>query len=61
MVLSIIKSGLLRNIGRILKLKKKFSREKENNDIVQHAVDEIILQENNIFSAEDEALENIDL
>ena len=61
MVLSIIKSGLLRNIVRILKLKNKFSRDKENNAIVQHAVDEIILQENNIFSAEDEALENIDL
>ena len=61
MVLSIIKPGLLRNIVRILKLKNKFSRDKENNAIVQHAVDEIILQENNIFSAEDEALENIDL
>ena len=38
----------------------KFSRQQENSAIVQHAFDEIILQEKNKLSAEDESQENID-
>ena len=39
---------------------KKFNIKQDNNDMVKHAVDEIILQENNKLSADDEAYENID-
>ena len=37
----------------------KFNRNHENNTMVQHAVDEIILQEKNKLSAENESHENI--
>ena len=38
---------------------KKFNINQENNAMVQHAVDEIILRDNNKLSAEYEAHENI--
>ena len=38
---------------------KKCNRQKENNSISQHAVDQIILKEKSKFSAEDEAQESI--
>ena len=38
----------------------KLNRNKENNAMVQHAVDEIILQENNTLSAKDKSNYNID-
>ena len=38
---------------------KKCKRQKENNSISQHAVDQIILKEKSKFSAEDEAQESI--
>ena len=37
-----------------------FNKNKENNDMVQHPVDNIILQQNSKKRAEDEAHENID-
>ena len=37
--------------------KKKFSRQQENNAIVQHSVDKIILQDNEELSVEDETHE----
>ena len=37
-----------------------FNRNKQKNDIVQHAVDEITLQENRKLSVEEKARENID-
>ena len=40
--------------------KKKFSKHQENNAVVQLVVDEIIFQEKNKLSSEDEAKENID-
>ena len=40
--------------------KNKFNRQKEKNYIVNHAVDEIILQDNNKGSDEYESHENID-
>ena len=40
--------------------KKKVNRQKEKNDIVNHAVDEIIPKENNKVSDEEELLENIE-
>ena len=40
--------------------KKKFGIQQENNAIVQHAVDEIILQEKKILSVKYETHENID-
>ena len=39
---------------------RKFNRKKQNNDIVQHAVDEIILHDNMKLSVEQEAHDNID-
>ena len=36
----------------------KFSIQKDNNDIVKHEVDDIILQENKILSVKYEAKEN---
>ena len=36
-----------------------FNRQKQNNDIVNHEVDDIILQENSKVSAEAEAQESI--
>ena len=65
LVLSILKAGLLRT-GRPTKdrrhdpaTRNKFNIQKDNNDIVNHAVDEILLQENNKVSAESEIYENI--
>ena len=40
--------------------KKKFNRKKENNDIFQNSVDDIILQDNMKLSVEEEEHENID-
>ena len=37
-----------------------FTTQQENYDIVNHAMDEILLQENNKVSAEDESHENIE-
>ena len=37
-----------------------FNRNKQKNDIVQHAVDEITLQENRKLSVEEKARENTD-
>ena len=39
--------------------RNKFNRHQENNDIVNHPVDENFLQENNKVSAEEESHENI--
>ena len=39
---------------------KQIGRQKDNNTIFQHAVDDIILQDNKKLSAEAEAHENID-
>ena len=35
--------------------KNKFNKQQENNDIVQHVVDKIVLQDRNTLSAEDES------
>ena len=40
--------------------KNKFNRHQENNYIVNHAVGDIILQENKKLSVNDEAQENVD-
>ena len=40
--------------------RKKFNRHKESNAIVNHVVDEILLQKNNNLSTETEAHENIE-
>ena len=40
--------------------RKEFNRQQENNYIVNHALDEILLRENNKVSAEAEAHENIE-
>ena len=37
---------------------KKFNRNQENNAMVQHSVDEMILQQNKKMSAENESYEN---
>ena len=55
LVLSILKSGLLRTASMIPATKNKLNRQQENNDIVNHAADEITLQENGKLSAEAEA------
>ena len=60
MVLSILKLGLLRTTETIPRLKNKFNRHQEENAIVNHVVDEILLQEDNKISAEAEAHENIE-
>ena len=39
---------------------KKLNKKQENNAMSQHAVDEIILQENNKLSAQYETHDNID-
>ena len=41
-----VKTGLFRRVDVISHLKKMFGEKQEVNDIVQKAVDEIILQEN---------------
>ena len=46
--------------GNYLANKKKFNRQKQNNDIFNHAVDETLPQENNKVSAGQEAHENIE-
>ena len=40
--------------------RKEFNIQQDNNDIVNHAEDKILLQENNKVSAEEEAHENIE-
>ena len=40
--------------------RNKFNSQKQNNAIVNHTVDEILLQENNKVRAEEKAQENID-
>ena len=40
--------------------KKKFGIQQENNAIVQHAVDEIILQDNKKLGRKDKTHDNID-
>ena len=52
-------SGLLMTAGLSLHL-RKIDRQKENNSIVHHTVDDIILKYNKKLSAEDEAHGNID-
>ena len=54
------KSRPSNNHGQEPATRKKFNRHKENNDIVNHEVDDIILQKNNKASSEYEAHENID-
>ena len=46
LVLNMVKTGLFRRVDVISHLKKLFGEKQEVNDIVQKAVDEIILQEN---------------
>ena len=45
LVLSTLKSGLIETIGKKPTIRKYFGRKKDNNAIVQHAVDYIVLQE----------------
>ena len=52
------KSRSNNNRGQEPVIKKKFNRQEKNNDIVQHAVSEIILHGNNELREEDEAHEN---
>ena len=60
LVLIILRAGLLRTSGHEPANKNKFIRQQEKNAIVNHAIYEIILQENNKVSTEAEAHENID-
>ena len=53
------KSVPTKDHGRDPSTRNKFNINQENNAIFNHAVDEIILQENNKVSAEAEAHENI--
>ena len=54
LILSIPKAGLLRNVGMTLQ-QIKICWHQDNNSIVNHLVDEIILQYNKELSAEAEA------
>ena len=55
------KSNPTKDRGHDSAIKNKFNRQKKNNAIVNHALDEMILQENNKVSAEAGAYENIEL
>ena len=54
------KSSFTKDRGHDPVTRNIFNPQQENNTIGNHAVDEIILQENNIVSAEAEAHENIE-
>ena len=60
LVLSILKHRPTKYRGNDPATRKKFNRQKQNNDIVNHTVDEIFLQENNKVSDESETHENIE-
>ena len=60
LVLSILKIIPNKDLRQEPATKNKFSKQKENNDIVQHSVDESILQENKKLSVKYETRENID-
>ena len=50
----------IKDLGHDIETGKKFNRQQENNNISNHAVDEIIPKENNKVSSEAEAHENIE-
>ena len=54
------KSRPTKDSGHDTATRKKFNRQKENSDIVNNALDEILLQENNKVSNEYEAHKNIE-
>ena len=54
------KIRITKDHGHYPTTRKEFNIQKENNDIVNHAADEILLQENNKLSAESESNENIE-
>ena len=60
LVLSTLKSGLIKTSGRRAFSQEIFGRQQDKNVIVQYAVDEIIQQEKEKLSVKNETHENID-